>query len=73
MMIDSFLWMQFAPAFTPLFGIMDWIHLAQDRSQWQGLLNTIMSLLVPQNSGNFLIGSAIINSIFLCKGKLDFI
>jgi hypothetical protein len=26
---------------------MDWIHLAQDRDQWQVLVNTVMNLLVP--------------------------
>jgi hypothetical protein len=35
-------------------GGMDWIHLAQDRDQWQALLNTVMSLLVPSNDGKFL-------------------
>jgi hypothetical protein len=23
---------------------VDWIHLAQDRDQWQGLVNTVMNL-----------------------------
>jgi len=26
---------------------MDWIHLAQDRDQWQVLVNTVMNLRVP--------------------------
>jgi hypothetical protein len=26
---------------------VDWIHLVQDRDQWQVLVNTIMNLLVP--------------------------
>jgi hypothetical protein len=26
---------------------VDWIHLAQDRDQWQALVNTVMNLLVP--------------------------
>jgi hypothetical protein len=28
-------------------GGMDWIHLAQDRDQWRGLMNTVMNLRVP--------------------------
>jgi hypothetical protein len=26
---------------------VDWIHLAQDRDQWQALVDTIMNLWVP--------------------------
>jgi hypothetical protein len=29
---------------TDLRESVDWIHLAQDRDQWQALVNTIMSL-----------------------------
>jgi len=25
----------------------DWVHLAQDRDQWQALVNTVMNLQVP--------------------------
>jgi hypothetical protein len=32
---------------------MDWIHLTHDRDQWRALVNTIMSLRVPQNVGEF--------------------
>jgi hypothetical protein len=28
-------------------GSMDWIDLAQDRSQWSALVNTVMNLRVP--------------------------
>jgi hypothetical protein len=28
-------------------GGADWIHLAQDRSQWRALVNTVMNLPVP--------------------------
>jgi hypothetical protein len=29
------------------FGDVEWIHLAQDRGRWQGLVNTVMNLRVP--------------------------
>jgi hypothetical protein len=32
----------------------DWIYLAQDRGQWQGLVNTVIKLLVPQEEENSL-------------------
>jgi hypothetical protein len=28
-------------------GGVDWIHLVQDRDQWQALVNTVMNLSVP--------------------------
>jgi hypothetical protein len=28
-------------------GVMDWIDLAQDKDQWQALVNTVMNLRVP--------------------------
>jgi hypothetical protein len=28
-------------------GYMDWIYLAQDKSQWRILMNTVMDLRVP--------------------------
>jgi hypothetical protein len=33
---------------------MDWIHLAQDRDQWQALVNTEMNVQVPYSVGNLL-------------------
>jgi hypothetical protein len=30
---------------------MDWINLAQDRDQWQALLNMVMNLWVSYNVG----------------------
>jgi len=33
---------------------MDWIRLAQDRDQWQAVMNTVMNLWVSPNSGFFL-------------------
>jgi hypothetical protein len=32
---------------------LNWMHLAQDRDKWQALVNTVMNLWVPQNSGSF--------------------
>jgi hypothetical protein len=29
------------------FGVVDWIHLAQDRDRWRALVNTVMSLRFP--------------------------
>jgi hypothetical protein len=26
---------------------VDWIHVAQDRNQWQAVVNTVMNLRVP--------------------------
>jgi hypothetical protein len=34
-------------------GGMDWICLAQNRSLWRALVNTIMNLLVPKIAGKF--------------------
>jgi hypothetical protein len=33
---------------------MDWINLAQDTNQWQTLMNKVLSLQVPWNTGWFL-------------------
>jgi hypothetical protein len=35
-------------------GGMDWIELVQDRNRRGALVNAVMNILVPQNSGNFL-------------------
>jgi hypothetical protein len=34
--------------------ICDWIHLVQDRDQWNALVNRVISLRVSQKAGNFL-------------------
>jgi hypothetical protein len=34
---------------------LEWMHLAQDRDQWQAVVNTVMKLQVPKKAGNFLI------------------
>jgi len=33
---------------------VDWIHLTQDRNQWQAFVNMVMNLWVPKKAGNFL-------------------
>jgi hypothetical protein len=33
---------------------VDWMHLAQDRGQWQALVYTVMNLRVPEKARNFL-------------------
>jgi hypothetical protein len=33
---------------------MNWIDLAQDMDQWRDLVNTVMNIRVPQNTGKFL-------------------
>jgi hypothetical protein len=35
-------------------GGKDWIDLAQYRDQWRVLVNTVMNLRVPENTGKFL-------------------
>ena len=35
-------------------GGIDWIDLAQNRDRWWALVNAVMNLRVPLNSGNFL-------------------
>jgi hypothetical protein len=37
------------------FGNLHWIHLAPGTDRWRAFVNTVMKLLIPQKSGNFLI------------------
>jgi hypothetical protein len=37
---------------------LDWINMAQDRDQWQALVNVVLNFWVPQNEGNFLTSGA---------------
>jgi hypothetical protein len=34
-------------------GGMEWMELAQDKDRWQALMNVVMNLHVPENTGNF--------------------
>jgi hypothetical protein len=36
--------------------VVHWMHLAQDRDQWQDLVNMVMNLCIPKKVGNFLTG-----------------
>jgi hypothetical protein len=33
---------------------VDWIHLTQDKDQWQAVVKRVMKLRVPYKAGNFL-------------------
>jgi hypothetical protein len=37
-------------------GVIDWICLAQDRDNWRPLVNKIMNLYIPYNTGRCLSG-----------------
>jgi hypothetical protein len=39
--------------------VVAWIDQSHDRDQWRALVNMVMNLRVPQNSGNFLISCII--------------
>jgi hypothetical protein len=34
--------------------VMDLMHLAQERKQWQAVVNTVMNLWIPKKVENFL-------------------
>jgi hypothetical protein len=35
-------------------GGMDWFDVLQDRNKWWALVNAVMNIRVPNNTGNFL-------------------
>jgi len=48
---------------------MDWIALAWDRGRWRLLVNEVMNLGFPQNSGNFCLAEDVLapeEGIVLC-------
>jgi hypothetical protein len=49
-------------------GSTDWINMAQDREQWRVLVNTVMNLRVPQNTGKFF--SSCVTGGFSRRAKL---
>jgi hypothetical protein len=40
---------------------VDWKHVAQERDQWRGLVNTLMNFRVTLKAGNFLTSLATIS------------
>jgi len=36
-----------------LWEVLEWIHVAISKKQWRALINTVMTLRVPWNAGNF--------------------
>jgi hypothetical protein len=49
-------------------GDVDWIGFAEDRDKWRALVNTVMNLRVPKNSGN--LSSGRINDSFSSSVQL---
>jgi hypothetical protein len=51
---------------------VDWIHVSQDGNIWQALVDMVMNLQVPQNSGNSLASTGMfsVSSKVLLHGDL---
>ena len=44
-------WIILKPTLRANYEDVDWIHLAQDRNQWMGLINIAINLLVSSQVG----------------------
>jgi hypothetical protein len=47
-------WMNIMDVRKTVWEGVDWIHLALDRVQWRGFVNTVMNLAVPKKGVEFL-------------------
>jgi hypothetical protein len=49
---------------------VDWIHVAQDKDQRRGTVNTVTKILIPSKTGYFLISWATLGLSWLCTTRL---
>jgi hypothetical protein len=50
---------------------VDWIGLAQNRYRWRALINSVMNLRVPKNTGNYQMAAQLLASqVVLSSTKL---